>query len=160
MSQRESTNRIKIEKFRISQVAVNSAEDIFQGDLMCWDAANRRATRLTSAIAASAANFIGMSDTKVLQESAGSTSFLSPIAAPRVNIVQDALVEVCWGTTEQVFAFDTVVIGTDAQTCVKGASNPVGVVDPGFAGPSGYLATASGIPVKIWLRVPAIYRGL
>lgn len=157
MATRESINRIKIEKFRVSQVPVNPAEDIYQGDLMVWDSTNRRATRATST---SGANFIGMSDTKVSQETAGSPSFLSNITVSRINVVQDGLVEVCWGANETVYPLDTVVLGSDAQTCVKGASNPIGVVDPGFATTSGYAATTTGIPVKIWLRVPAAQRFL
>lgn len=156
MAIRESINRIKIEKFRVSQVPVNSAEDIYQGDLMVWDSTNRRATRATST---SGANFIGMSDTKVSQESAGSSTFLNPITLNRINVVQDALVEVCWGANETVYPLDTVVLGADAQTCVKGASNPIGVIDPAY-GTSGFAATTTGVPIKIWLRVPAANRFL
>ena len=56
-----------------------------------------------------------------------------------------------------VYPFDEVVLGADAQTCIKGASNPIGIIDPGY-GTAGYLATASGTVVRIWLRVPNAYR--
>jgi len=56
MATRESINRVKIEGWRVSRVPVNASEDIYQGDLLCWDSANKRATRLTTA--ASGANFV------------------------------------------------------------------------------------------------------
>lgn len=152
MATRESINRIKIEHWRVSRVPCNTAEDIFQGDLMNWDVANKRATRLTGS--ASAANFIGMSDTKNSVETAGSSTFLSATTTPRLNIVQSGLVEVIWGTTETLFPFDEVVIdpsASDAQTVRKGSTNPIGVVDPAY-GSAGKAVTAGDI-ARIWLQV-------
>jgi hypothetical protein len=152
MATRESINRIKIEHWRVSRVPVNRAEDIYQGDLLAWDTTNKRASRLTAS--ASAAGFIGISDTKVSVETAGSTTFLSPTTTDRVNVIQSGLVELIWGTAETVYPFDEVVIDTaavDAQTVRKGASNPIGVVDPGY-GAAG-KAVVSGDLVKVWLQV-------
>lgn len=155
MSVRESINRVKIEGWRVSRVPVNSEEDIYQGDLLCWDTANKRATRLT--VAGSGANFIGMSDTKVSMETAGSSTFLNPTKATRVNVIQQGLVEVIWGAAETVYPFDTVTIsGTDAQTCQKGASNVIGFVDPAY-GSAGKVA-ATGELIRIWLKVADSYR--
>lgn len=152
MATRESINRIKIEHWRASRIPCNTAEDIFQGDLMCWDVTNKRATRLTAS--ASGANFIGMTDTKNSMETAGSTTFLSATTTNRLNIVQSGLVEVIWGATETLFPFDEVVIhssAADAQTVQKGSSNPIGVVDPAV-GTAGKAVTAGDL-AKIWLQV-------
>lgn len=149
MASRESIDRVKIEHWRVSRVPCSTAEDIWQGDLMCWDTTNKRATRLT--VAASAANFIGMTDTKNSMETAGSTTFLSATTTPRLNVMQSGLVEMVWGVAETVFPFDEVVIDTDAQTCKKGSSNPIGVIDPAY-GSAGKVA-ASGDLVRFWLQV-------
>ncbi len=154
MATRESINRVKIERFRVGRMPVNGAETIYQGDLLCWDAANKRATKASSA---SGALFVGMSDTKNPIETAGSTTFLTDAQLPRVNVIQQGLVEVCWGTNEMVYPFDEVVINSDAQTCIKGSSNPIGIIDPGYTA-AGFLATSSGVPIRIWLRVPNAYR--
>ena len=79
MATRESINRVKIERFRVGRVPINAAETIYQGDLLAWDAANRRASKATSA---SGTTFIGMSDTKNPIETAGSTTFLSDSQLP------------------------------------------------------------------------------
>lgn len=153
---RESINRSKIEAWRVSRVPVNPDESIFQGDLLVWDAANHRATKGT---AASAATFIGMSDTKNQVETAGSPSFLGDTKSSRVNVLQQGLVEVIWGVSETVYPFDEVIFDSavnNAQTCKKGSTNPVGIVDPSY-GAAG-TAITSGTLVKIWLRVPNAYR--
>ncbi len=155
MAERESINRVKLEHWRISRVPCNTAEAIFQGDMLCWDVANRRATRLITA--ASGANFIGMSEKQNFVETAGSTSFLSNTTSPILNVIQSGLVEVIWGVAETVYPFDEVVMdGANAQTCKKGSgSTVVGVVDPGFAVTANVSgrAVASGDLVKIWLQV-------
>jgi hypothetical protein len=151
MATRESINRIKIEHWRASRIPCNTAEDIYQGDLMCWDVTNKRATRLLAG--SSGANFIGMSDTKNSMETAGSSTFLSATTTNRLNIVQSGLVEVIWGATETLFPFDEVVADTtpDAQTVRKGSTNPIGVVDPAV-GTAGKAVTAGDL-AKIWLQV-------
>lgn len=152
MATRESINRVKIEHFRASRIPCNTAEDIYQGDLMSWDVAAKRATRLLAA--ASGANFIGMTDTKNSIETAGSTTYLSATTTNRLNIIQSGLVEVIWGATETLYPFDEVVIdpsATDAQTVRKGSSNPIGVVDPAY-GTAGKAVTAGDI-ARIWLQV-------
>ena len=150
MATRESINRVKIEHWRVSRVPVNRAEDIYQGDLLAWDTGNKRATRGTVALAAT---FIGMSDTKVSIETAGSTSFLSPTTSDRVNVIQSGLVELIWGVAETVYPFDEVAIDAinDAQVVRKGATNPIGVVDPGYG--SLGKSVVSGDLVKVWLQV-------
>jgi hypothetical protein len=149
MASRESINRVKIEHWRVSRVPCNTAEDIFQGDLMCWDTVNKRSTRLTAS--ASAANFIGMTDTKNSMETAGSTTFLSATTTNRLNIIQSGLVEMVWGATETIFPFDEVVIDADAQTVKKGSTNPIGVVDPAY-GSAGKSVTAGDL-ARLWLQV-------
>ena len=153
MATRESINRVKIEGWRVSRVPINSATTIYQGDLLCWDAANKRAV---PAVSTSGATFIGMSDTKNPIETVGSTTFLTDMASSRVNVIQQGLVEVIWGASETVYPFDEVVLGADAQTCVKGSSNPIAVIDPAV-GSAGKAITAGDL-VKIWLRVPNAYR--
>jgi hypothetical protein len=152
MAVREATNRIKREIFRVSRVPINPAETIFQGDLICWDAAAKRASKAGSA---SGATFMGISDTTNPVETAGSPTFLSSTTNPRINVVQKGLVEVIWGAAETIFPYDTAVIGADAQTCIKGASNPVGVVDVDY--PSAGKAVAIGDIVRIWLKPAATY---
>lgn len=153
MASRESINRSKIEAWRVSRVPVSADEDIYQGDLLVWDVANKRATKAT---AASAGTFIGMSETKNQIETVGSSTFLSSTKLPRVNVLQQGLVEVVWGVSETVYPFDEVIIDSDAQTCKKGSVNPIGVVDPSYG--SAGTAITSGTLVRIWLRVPDAYR--
>jgi hypothetical protein len=150
---RESINRVKIEGWRVSRVPIASAQAVHQGDLLVWDAANRRAIPATSA---SGASFLGMSDTKNPIGTAGSPEFLSDSATPRLNVIQQGLVEVIAGATETLYPFDEVVLGADAQTVVKGSSNPIGVVDPSV-GSTGKAVTAGDL-IKIWLRVANAYR--
>jgi hypothetical protein len=157
MATRESINRVKIEGWRVSRVPVNASEDIYQGDLLCWDSANKRATRLTTA--ASGANFVGMSDTKNSIETAGSSTFLSASTTNKVNVIQQGLVEVIWGANETIYPFDTVAIsGTDAQTCQKSASNVIGFVDPAYG--SAGKAAVTGELIRIWLKVADSYRAM
>lgn len=151
---REAINRIKIEQWRVSQIPVDSAETIYQGDLMVWDVANRRATKGT---AASAGTFCGMSDTTNPVASASAT--LADTASKRINLVQQGLVEVILGESVTLYPFDMVTIGADAQTVLKtgaDANNMVGYVDPkvGAAG----KAVVSGSLINIWLKVPAAYK--
>lgn len=149
MASRESINRCKIEHWRVSRVPCNTAEDIYQGDLLAWDVTNKRATRLLSS--ASGANFIGMTDTKNSMETAGSTTFLSATTTNRLNVIQSGLVELVWGVAETVFPFDEVGIDADAQTCKKSGTNPIGVIDPAYG--SAGKAIASGDLVRVWLQV-------
>lgn len=151
---REAINRIKIEQWRVSQVPVDQTETIFQGDLMVWDVANKRATKAT---AASAGTFCGMSDTTNPVASASAT--LADTQSKRINLVQQGLVEVIIEEAITIFPFDMVTVGADAQSVLKtGAtsSNMVGIVDPkvGAAG----KAMAAGSLINIWLKVASAYK--
>lgn len=151
---REKINRVKIEAWRVSRVPIAAATVVYQGDLLVWDAATKVAI---PAVATSGATFLGMSDTSNPVETVGSPTFLTDSQTPRVNVIQQGLVEVIWGTAETVYPFDTVVLhAAGPQHAVKGASNPIGIVDPGY-GAAG-RATVSGELIKIWLRVPDAYR--
>ena len=98
-----------------------------------------------------------MSDTSNPIETVGSPSFLSDTQSPRVNVIQQGLVEVIWGVNETVYPFDEVQLhSTSPQHCMKGSTNPVGIVDPAY-GAAGKAVVAGDI-VRIWLRVPNAYR--
>ena len=154
MATRERINRVKIEAWRVSRVPIDKTETIYQGDLLVWDVANRRATK---AVSASGSTFVGMSDTSNPIETVGSTTYLSDSQSPRVNVIQSGLVEVIWAANETIYPFDEVVIASnDAQHCEVGSSNPIGIVDPSY-GAAGKVIS-SGDLVKIWLRVPDAYR--
>jgi hypothetical protein len=154
MASREKINRVKIEGWRVSRVPIAAATVVYQGDLLVWDAGARVAL---PAVAASGATFIGMSDTSNPIETVGSPSFLTDSQTPRLNVIQQGLVEVIWGANETVYPFDTVVLNaTSPQHCVKGATAPIGIVDPAY-GAAG-RATVIGDIIKIWLQVPNAYR--
>lgn len=156
MASRERINRVKIEHWRLSRVPIDATETIYQGDLLVWSTALKLATKGT---ATSAASFLGMSDTTNPIETVGSTRFLSDSSKAYVNVIQTGLVELIAGTSETIYPFDTLVVSSDAQTVVKGASNPIGIADPGWAGTAG-KAVVAGDLVKFWLRVPQTYRSL
>lgn len=154
MASREKINRVKIEGWRVSRIPIAAATTVYQGDLMVWDTATKLAV---PAVSTSGASFLGMSDTSNPVETVGSPTFLSDSQTPRINVLQQGLVEVIWGTAETVYPFDTVVLhSASPQHCVKGASPAVGIVDPAY-GAAG-KAVVSGDLVKIWLRVPDTYR--
>ncbi len=154
MSSRESINRGRVEGWALSRVPIDSTETIYQGDALIWNDSVHQATKAGSA---SGSQFIGISDTKNPVETAGSPTFLSDTANPRVKVIQQGLVEVIWDANETIYPFNTVVLGTtSAQHFKKGSSNPVGIVDPAI-GAAGKLV-AVGDLVKIWLRVPDAYR--
>lgn len=157
MAVRERINRVKIEHWRLSRVPVSASATIYQGDALAWNDSVHQATQLTAA--ASGAQFIGISDTTNPIETAGSTTFLSDTTKAYVNVIQKGLVEMIAGTSETMYPFNTVDIGADAQTVVKGSTNAIGIVDPGWATVSG-KAVVLGDLVKIWLRVPKAYSAL
>jgi hypothetical protein len=155
MSVREKINRVKIEGWRVSRIPIAADQVVYQGDLMVWNAASKVAVPATSST--SGALFIGMADTSNPIETVGSSTFLSDSQTPRINVIQQGLVEVIWGTAETIYPFDEVVLSSAGpQHAVKGASNPIGIVDPSY-GAAG-RATVSGELIKIWLRVPNAYR--
>jgi hypothetical protein len=156
MASREAINRVKIELARLSRVPVDQTETIYQGDLIVWDVANKRATK---AVAASGSTFMGMSETTNPIETAGSSTFLTDLQSPRINVIQKGLVEVIAGENVTLYPWDLVKIGADAQKVLKtGATetNFVAVVDPNFAGTSG-KAVVTGDLVKVWLRPRPLY---
>lgn len=148
-------NRIKIEHWRIP-VGIDPAVTVYQGDAICFDVYTHLAI---PAVSTSGAQFMGISDTTNPVETAGSPTFLSNQAYGFINVVQHGLVELIAGTSETMKPFDTVVIGADAQHVVKGSSNPIGVVDPKWATPSG-KAVILGDMVRFWLRVPQAFNSL
>jgi hypothetical protein len=157
VASRESINRVKVERFRASGIPVNSAETIYQGDLMVWDAAAHRATVGT---APSAGTFCGMSETKNPIGTLGSPEFLSDLASSRINLIQGGLVEVIASASETLYPYDPVTLATtSAQHIVKSGAtlaNKVGVVDPKWATAAG-KAVVLGDLVRIWLQVRPQY---
>lgn len=153
MAVREARNAILIEdkSGRVSQVAIDPTETIYQGDMLKWDAANHRATKM--AAAADAATFLGVADHTNPQYTAGTLT--SNYTIPYTNVVQSALVRQIAGKAETLHAFDTLEMVTDAQHVQKTATaaNVVGVVDPGWATVAG-KTVAIGDEVKLWLKVP------
>lgn len=151
---REARNAIKIEGFRLSRVPINPAEAIFQGDMMAWDTANRRSTKIAVSGGPSGATFMGVADHTNPVKTIG--MLLEPTQDTRMNIVQQGLVEMIAEVAETVFPFDTLIVGTDAQTVKKGETNPVGFVDPSV-GALG-KAVAVGDYILMWLKVVDAYR--
>ncbi len=152
---REAINRVKIERARLSKVPVDPDAIIYQGDCMVWDAANKRAA---VGSAASAGTFMGISETTQPIETSGSPTFLSNLKKGRINVIQEALVELIGTNGETLYPFDQVTIGANAQTVVKSGAtdaNMVGVVDPSV-GSTG-KAVVTGDLVKIWLRARPQY---
>jgi multidrug resistance efflux pump len=153
MAVREARNAILIEdkSGRVSQVAIDPTETVYQGDLMKWDAANHRATKMTAA--ADAATFLGVSDHTNPQYTAGTLT--ANYTKAYTNIVQSALVRMIAGKAETLHGFGLLEMVTDAQH-VQGtatAANVIGVVDPGWATVAG-KTVAIGDEIKLWLKVP------
>jgi multidrug resistance efflux pump len=155
MANREARNAILIENKsgRVSQVPIDPTETVLQGDLMKWDAANHRATKMVAA--ADAATFLGVADHTNPQMSAGTLT--ADYTKAYTNIVQSALVRMIAGFAETLYGFDTVELVTDAQHTKKTATavNIIGVVDPGWATVAG-KTVAIGDEVKLWLKVPKL----
>jgi environmental stress-induced protein Ves len=158
MANREARNAILIEakSGRISQIPIDPTETILQGDMMKWDAAQHRVTKM--AAAADGALFVGVADHTNPQMSAGTLTADYTVAY--TNIVQSALVRMIAGFAETLYGYDTVEFVTDAQHTKKTATgaNVIGVVDPGWASVAG-KTVAIGDEVKIWLKVPNTYVG-
>lgn len=155
MASREAINRIKIEKWRLSQVPIDPTETIYQGDLICFNVARQLAGK---AVAASAGTFIGMAETTNPIETVGSPTFLSAMAKPYINLVQEGLVEVIIDANTTLYPWDYLTVtNTNAQTVTKTAatsSNCCGVVDPGFVGGAS-RAVLAGDLVKMWIKLPS-----
>jgi len=149
---REARNAILIENKsgRVSQVPINIAETILQGDLMVLTAG--LATKATTA--ASGATFLGVSDHTNPQSSAGTLT--TDYGKPYINIVQSGLVAMIAGASETLTGFQPLEVITDAQHVKSSATaaNVVGIVDPGWAGPTG-KAVVIGDLVKMWVHVPS-----
>lgn len=158
MAVRERINRVKIEQWRLSRVPIDPTETIFQGDELVWNTALRLATKATSG--ASAVAFIGISDTTNPIETIGSTRFLSDSSKAYVNVIQKGMVEMIVGANATYQAFDEVQIGQDAQSVIKGSTNPIGFADPGWTGGGAGKTVVAGDLIKIWLRVPKAYDSL
>lgn len=155
MASREKRNAVKIEGWRVSKVPIDPTETILQGDMMAWVDATKLATKLTAAV--SGAQFCGVSDTTNPVETAGTLT--SDTTKPRVNLIQQGLLEMIAGESMTVFPFDLLTVGADAQTVVKtgaNSANKVGVGDPAY-GQSG-KAFVSGDLVRIWITVKDLYR--
>jgi hypothetical protein len=152
---REPINRVKIERSRLSRVPVDQTATIYQGDALVWDVANKRAAVGT---AASAGTFLGVSETTNPIETAGSSRFLNDLQSPRVNVIQEGLVEFIGTNGETLYPFDKVTLGADAQTVVKSGateSNYIGIVDPAVG--SAGQAVVTGDLVKIWIHARPAY---
>ncbi len=156
MAVREKRNAIKIEGWRLSRVPIDKTETIFQGDMMAWVDATKTATKLSGT---SGGQFCGVSETSNPIETIGSPTFLSDSQNPRINVMQQGLVEMIAGESMTIFPFDKVTVGVDAQTVVKTGANTgnmVGLIDPtvGAAG----KAVVAGDVIKMWLQVPDAFR--
>ncbi len=153
---REARNAVLIESKsgRISQVPIDPAETIYQGDLLMWDGTNHRATKMTANT--DGANFIGISDHTNPQYSQGILT--SDYTKAYVNVVQCGLVRLIAGNAETLYGYDTVEFVTDAQHVKKTATgaNVVGVVDPAWASAAG-KTVAVGDEIKVWLKVPNLF---
>jgi len=154
MAVREKRNAIKIEGWRLSRVPIDPAGTIFQGDMLAWDVANRRATPIAVSGAPSGATFIGVADHTNPVKTIGMLT--SDLQETRMNVVQQGLVEMIAEATETYFPFDTLIVGSDAQTVKKGATNSVGFVDPSVTA-AGKAVTAGDL-VLMWLKVADAYR--
>jgi hypothetical protein len=156
MAVREALNAILIEdkSGRVSQVPIDPTETIMQGDMMKWDAAAHRCTKM--AAAADGALFVGVSDHTNPQYTAGTLT--TNYTTPYTNIVQSALVRMIAGKAETLYGYDTLEMITDAQHVQKTATaaNIVGVVDPGWATVAG-KTVAIGDEIKLWLKIPKLY---
>jgi len=150
---REKRNSVKIEGWRLSKVPIAAANEVFQGDLMTWNASLKHA-RQASGSSGDAATFIGVAETTNPIPSTG--VLLTELQDVKINILQQGLVEMIAGAAETYYPFDTITIGADAQTVRKSAGGVIGIADPsvGAAG----KALAAGDYVLLWLRVPDAYR--
>ncbi len=151
---REARNANKIEHWRLSKVPINGAETIFQGDMMAWDVAAKRATKLVTA--ASGSGFMGVSDYSNPVTPAGILSADQQLA--RINLLQSGLVEMIFGETGTVYPFDILTVGVDAQTVIKtGATtaNQVGKADSSYG--SAGKAMVAGDPILMWMTVKDAY---
>jgi hypothetical protein len=158
MAVREARNAILIESKsgRISQIPIDPTETIMQGDLLKWDNANHRATKMTAA--ADGPTFLGVSDHTNPQYSAGVLT--ADYTKGYTNVVQSGLVRMIAGAAETLHAFDDLELVTDAQHVKSTATpaNAVGVVDPGWATVAGKVV-AVGDEIKLWLKVPLLLSG-
>jgi hypothetical protein len=150
---REKRNAVKIEGWRLSKVPIAAADEVLQGDMMKWDSSSHQA-KVASGSSGDAATFIGVAETTNPIPSLGVLT--SVLTDPKINILQQGLVEMIAGVAETVYPFDTVTIGADAQTVQKQASGIIGIVDPSVGALGKALSV--GDYVLIWLRVPDNYR--
>lgn len=154
MAIREARNAVKIEGWRLSRVPILAAAVIYAGDMLAWDVANKRAVTITVSGAPSGATFIGVADhTNPVQTVGMLTSDIGDI---RMNVIQQGLVEMIAEATETYYPFDTLIVGNDAQSVKKGATNSVGFVDPSVT-TAGKAVTAGDL-VLMWIKVPDAYR--
>jgi len=153
MADRESINRVKIEEFRASRVPINLNTDIFQGDLLAWDASARIAVPLTSA---SAGSFLGMSEGKNPIDTVGVLT--SDTRVRRINVIQEGLVELIIDETVVLKPLDILTLGTTSVQHVKktgaNAGNQVGVVavENDYDSASGQTVTGGEL-ILVRLRV-------
>jgi hypothetical protein len=154
MATREARNANKIEGWRLSRVPIDPTETIYQGDMLAWDTANRRATKITVSGAPSGATFVGVADHTNPVQTTGMLT--SDTAESRMNVLQQGLVEMIAEATETYYPFDTLIVGNNAQSVKKGSTNAVGFVDPSVAA-TGKAVTA-GDYILMWLKVPDTYR--
>lgn len=154
MAVRESRNAIKIEQWRVSRVPINSAETLYAGDMLGWDPANKRATKITAAT--SGFRFMGVNEHDNPVLTAGALT--SNPTLTYTNVVQKGLVEMIAAASETLYPFDLLTVDTDAQTVKKSGattSNAVGMVDPSY-GTAGKAVVAGSI-VLMWLRIAEEY---
>jgi hypothetical protein len=112
---RESINRIKIEKFRLSGVPIDPADAILQGDALAWSTGDKQA----ELAGPSATAFLGISETKNPIATMGDSELLSDLTSPRVNVIQQGLVERIAEHAETLYPFDHMTVGSDAQKASK-----------------------------------------
>jgi hypothetical protein len=154
MPTREARNAIKIEGWRLSRVPILSSATIYQGDMMAWDATNKRAVTITVSGAPSGATFLGVADHTNPVVTTGMLT--SDFQDTRMNVVQQGLVQMIAEATETYYPFDTLIVGSDPQTVKKGSTNAVGFADTSYTS-SGKAITA-GDYILMWLKVPDAYR--
>lgn len=152
--EREARNANKIEGWRLSRVPIDPTEAIFQGDMLAWDVANRRATKIAVSGAPSGATFVGVADHTNPVQTAGALT--SDTQDTRMNVLQQGLVEMIAEASETYFPFDTLIVGNSPQHVKKGSTNSVGFVDPAVTA-TGKSVTA-GDYILMWLKVPDAYR--
>lgn len=149
MAVRAKRNAVKIEGWRLSRIPVGGSADIYSGDMVCWDA---NAGAGVAAASASGASFIGVTEQSTKVPSLGVLT--SDQQLPRVTVLQQGLVEMISGAAATIKAFDSVYIGSDAQSVVFTGSNAIGMVDPAMHGKT----VAIGDIVLVWILVPDAYR--